>query len=229
MMPTPPNRAASDRSRVKRIPDRGVYDVDTIHRILDEGIVCHVGLVVDNQPFVIPMAYVRIGDRICLHGSPASRTLKALASGAEVCITVTLLDGLVLARSAFHHSMNYRSAVLFGKGTEIVDKSEKVKVLHALSDHLIPGRWQEIRGPNENELKQTMVVAVPIDEVSAKVRTGGPRDDEEDMGLSMWAGVVPLQMIAMEPIADALLKPGIDVPSHARAYPGPSETWIKNK
>jgi len=202
------------RTTVRRLPERGFYDRATIHQILDEGLICHVGFVSEGQPTVIPMAYVRVDEWICLHGSKASRMLRALAAGVEVCITVTLLDGLVLARSAFHHSMNYRSAVVFGTGAAVEDPAKKSEVLRALSEHLVPGRWQEIRGPSELELKQTLVVAIPIREASAKIRTGPPKDDEEDYSLPIWAGVLPLRLTATVPVPDPRLQPGIALPKH---------------
>lgn len=218
MMEGKPQR---DRSQVKRLAKRAVYDRAAINAILDEGLICHVGFVDDGQPFVIPTIHVRIGDTIYLHGSVASRMLQALASGAEACITVTLVDGLVLARSAFHHSMNYRSVVVFGRGTAVVGEQQKMEVLRCLSEHLIRGRWQEARSPNEKELKQTLVVAIDIDEASAKVRTGPPLDDEEDYAWNAWAGVLPLNLAAATPIADPRLSSDIAVPEYIREYAGP--------
>src|SRR5487761_1091597 len=184
------DNASTNRSQVRRLPQRGVYDRAAIDAILDEALICHVGFVIDGQPFVVPTIHVRIGDCVYLHGSPASRMLQTLSQGAEACITVTLVDGLVLARSAFHHSMNYRSVVLFGKGSAVEDESRKIEVLRCLAEHLIRGRWQEAREPNAKELKQTLVVRIAIEESSAKVRTGPPLDDEEDYELSVWAGVL---------------------------------------
>ena len=213
----------TDRTSVRRLPARGSYDRALIHSILDEAPVCHVGFVVDGRPFVIPTLHVRVGDRLYMHGSPGSRMLKAMAGGVEVCVTVTLVDGLVLARSAFHHSMNYRSAVVFGVAQAVDDPEEKTRVLHALSEHLVPGRWRDVRGPAPVELKATSVLSLPIDEASAKVRTGPPLDDEEDYALTAWAGVVPLSMKAGEPVPCPRLAPGIEVPSYARSYPGPGD------
>jgi nitroimidazol reductase NimA-like FMN-containing flavoprotein (pyridoxamine 5'-phosphate oxidase superfamily) len=213
----------TDRTTVRRLPARGSYDRALIHSILDEAPVCHVGFVVDGRPFVIPTLHVRVGDRLYMHGSPGSRMLKAMAAGIEVCITVTLVDGLVLARSAFHHSMNYRSVVVFGVAQAVDDSEEKTRVLHALSEHLVPGRWRDIRGPAPGELKATSVLSLPIDEASAKVRTGPPLDDEEDYALPAWAGVVPLSLKAGEPVPCPRLAPGIDLPSYARSYPGPGD------
>jgi uncharacterized protein len=182
----------TDRTTLRRLPNRGVYDRASIHSILDEGLICHVGFVVDGQPYVIPTIHVRVGEQLFFHGSPASRMLRALEQGVEACVTVTLLDGLVLARSAFHHSMNYRSAVVFGTAMPVESSEEKLRVLRALSDHLIKGRWQEVRTPSPSELKGTLVLSLPIDEASAKVRAGPPVDDEDDYGLPVWAGVLPL-------------------------------------
>jgi len=211
----------SQRATVKRLPKRGVYDRKTINRILDEGLICHVGFSANRQAFVLPTIHVRIGDRVFVHGSPASRLLQALANGAEACLTVTLVDGLVLARSAFHHSMNYRSVVLFGTATVIEDEAEKLAVLEALTEHLIPGRWADVRGPTEQELRQTLVLAIPIQEASAKVRTGPPIDDEPDYDLSIWAGVIPLRLSAADAVADPKLKSGIEPPAYAMNYAGP--------
>ena len=211
----------SDRTTVKRLPKRAAYDRATIHAILDEGLVCHVSFAVNGQPNVIPTIYVRIGASIYLHGSRASRMLQVVQRGEEVCIAVTLVDGLVLARSAFHHSINYRSVVLFGKGGEVREPARKAEVLRALSEHVIPGRWAEVREPSPDELRRTLVVAVPIDEASAKVRTGPPLDDEPDYELPVWAGVLPLRLTAAAPIADPRLAPGIEPPAYALEYKGP--------
>jgi nitroimidazol reductase NimA-like FMN-containing flavoprotein (pyridoxamine 5'-phosphate oxidase superfamily) len=215
------DKPASQRSTVKRLPKRAVYDRDAIHRILDEGLICHVSFVVEGQPFVIPTIYVRIGEGLYLHGSPASRMLRFIAAGGKVCITVTLVDGLVLARSAFHHSMNYRSVVLFGTGGLVEDPARKDAVLRGLSEHLITGRWQDVRWPTQEELRRTLVVSVAIEEASAKVRTGGPIDDEEDYALPIWAGVVPLRLTAGVPIDDDRVLPGVAVPGYAAGYAGP--------
>ena len=211
----------TDRTTLRRLPNRGVYDRASIHSILDEGLICHVGFVVDGQPYVIPTIHVRVGEQLFFHGSPASRMLRALEQGVEVCVTVTLLDGLVLARSAFHHSMNYRSAVVFGTAMPVESSEEKLRVLRALSDHLIKGRWQEVRSPSPSELKGTLVLSLPIDEASAKVRAGPPVDDEDDYGLPVWAGVLPLKIVATEPVADTRLPQDIAPPSYITRYPGP--------
>jgi nitroimidazol reductase NimA-like FMN-containing flavoprotein (pyridoxamine 5'-phosphate oxidase superfamily) len=212
----------SGRSTVKRLPNRGVYDRTMIDEILDEGLICHVGFSANGQTFVLPTIHVRIGDHVFLHGTPASRLLQALANGAEACLTVTLIDGLVLARSAFHHSMNYRSVVLYGTASVVEDEAQKLAVLQALTDHLIPGRWADVRGPTQQELRQTLVVAIPIQEASAKVRTGPPIDDEPDRDLSIWAGVIPLRLSAADAVADPRLKPGIEPPAYAMNYAGPT-------
>jgi len=200
------------KTKLRRLPKRGSYDRELIHQILDEAFICHVGFVVDSQPYVIPTGYGRVGDTLYIHGSAASRMLRNLARGIDVCVTVTLIDGLVLARSAFHHSMNYRSVVVLGKATVVEDEPEKIIALEALANHIIPYRWAEVRAPNEQELKATLVLALPLVEVSAKVRTGPPIDDEEDYTLLVWAGVIPIRLMAGEPIADDRLKDGIPIP-----------------
>ena len=197
------------RTQVKRLAKRGVYDKSQVHTILDEGFLCHVGFAVDGQPYVIPTGYARIGENIYIHGSAASRMLRTLDEGVDVCLTVTLVDGFVLARSAFHHSMNYRSVVVLGKARVVTDPEEKLLALRSFTNHIVPGRWDEVRQPTEPELKSTSVLALPLSEVSAKVRTGGPIDDEEDYALPVWAGVVPIRTSAGEPVADARALPGI--------------------
>jgi nitroimidazol reductase NimA-like FMN-containing flavoprotein (pyridoxamine 5'-phosphate oxidase superfamily) len=206
------------RTRVVREPHRGAYDRETAYRILDEGFICHVGFVSDGQPFVIPTGYGRVGDNLYIHGSAASRMLRNLDKGTAVCVTVTLLDGLVLARSIFNHSMNYRSVVVLGTAVVVDDPEEKLEALRLLSEHIIPGRRAESRQPNEKELKATMVLRLPITEFSSKVRQGPAIDDEEDMNFPTWAGVLPLQIVAGEPIADAQLDPKIAVPAYVRGY-----------
>ena len=210
-MPTP-------RTRVVREPHRGVYDRETVYRILDEGFLCHVGFVLDGQPFVIPTSYGRQDANLYIHGSAASRMLRQMKEGVAVCITVTLLDGLVLARSVFNHSMNYRSVVVLGKGTLVDDPEEKLSALRVLSEHILPGRWDDSRQPNERELKQTSVLRVPIEEFSAKIRTGPPMDDEEDLSFPTWAGVLPLEMKAGAPIPDAQLDPARVAPTYVSNY-----------
>jgi nitroimidazol reductase NimA-like FMN-containing flavoprotein (pyridoxamine 5'-phosphate oxidase superfamily) len=211
----------TERTTVKRLPARGAYDKAVVHQILDLGLVCHLGFVVDGQPFVIPTLYVRIGTTIYVHGSPASRMLQALEKGARACVTVTLIDGLVLARSAFHHSMNYRSVVVFGPASLVDDADEKVRILHGMTDHLIPGRWPDIRHPSPQEVKRTLVLAIPIEEASAKLRVGPPLDDEEDYQLEVWAGVVPLTLSAGVPIPDPRLPASTPAPAYAAGYSGP--------
>jgi len=206
------------RTKVKRLPARGHYDHETINAILDEGFICHVGFVVDDQPYVIPTGYARIDDQVYIHGSAASRMLRSLSKGIEVCVTVTLIDGLVLARSAFHHSINYRSVVILGKATLVEDSEEKDKVLQALTEHIVPGRWADVRWPTELELKATTVLRLPIEEASAKIRTGDPKDDEEDYAMDVWAGVLPLSLQTGEPVADHRLDSKIPVPKHVSEY-----------
>lgn len=184
-----------ERIRVKRMPKRGRYDRPTIEAILDEALICHLGFEIDGQPYVIPTLHARVGDRLYLHGSSASRMLRRAAEGARMCATVTLFDGLVLARSVFNHSVNYRSVVVFGTAT-LVEGDEKVHALHALAEQLAPGRWEEARQPTAKELKATSILALPLDEASAKVRTGAEEDDEEDLDLPVWAGVVPVHLAA---------------------------------
>ena len=202
------------RTTVKRLARRGVYDRDVVYSILDEGLICHAGFVVEGSPVVIPTIHWRQGDTLYFHGSAASRMLRSLRDGVEACVTVTLLDGLVVARSAFHHSMNYRSAVVFGTAREVVDREEKLVALDALVEHVLRGRSSESRKANEKELRQTMVLALPIEEASAKVRTGGPVDDEEDYALPLWAGVVPITIAYGEPIADERVS--VEVPPSVR-------------
>jgi nitroimidazol reductase NimA-like FMN-containing flavoprotein (pyridoxamine 5'-phosphate oxidase superfamily) len=208
----------TDRTKLKRLPKRGHFDRETVYSILDEGFICHIGFVLDGQPFVIPTGYARAGDELYIHGSQASRMLRNLAGGVDACLTVTLLDGLVLARSAFHHSMNYRSVLVFGRATIVDEPSEKMAALLALSEHIIRGRWADVREPSDSEMKQTTVLCLPLAEASAKIRTGPPFDDEEDYALPIWAGVVPLKLVAGEPIKDPLLPAEIPVPEYAANY-----------
>jgi len=210
--------APSPRTRLVREPDRAVYDRAAAYKIMDEGFICHVGFVVDGQPFVIPTGYGRVGDSLYMHGSAGSRMLRRVDEGIAVCVTITLLDGLVLARSIFNHSMNYRSVVILGTAVAVTDAKEKLEALRLLSEHILPGRWAESRQPNEKELKATLVMRLPIEEFSAKVRQGPPIDDEDDYAFPAWAGVVPLTMETGEPIDDARLVPGITVPEYARGY-----------
>ncbi len=199
----------TDRTEVRRLPKRAVYDKAQVHAILDEGFLCHVGFVADGQPYVIPTLYGRVGERLYLHGSAASRMQRALGEGARVCVTVTLVDGFVLARSAFHHSMNYRSVVVLGEAQAVTDPAEKREALRHFTNHIVPERWEEVREPSEQELRATSVLALDLREVSAKVRTGPPLDDEEDYALPVWAGVVPVRMEMGAPVADPRLLPNI--------------------
>ena len=205
----------TDRTRVRRLAERGKYETETIHAILDEALICHVGFVVDGRPVVIPTIHWREGNTLYFHGSAASRMLRSLKNGVDACVTVTLLDGLVLARSAFHHSMNYRSVVVFGTARE-VGEDEKIVALESLVEHVVRGRSKEVRAPNLKELRQTLVLALPIDEASAKIRTGGPVDDEEDYALPVWAGVLPLTLKPGEAVADAGVS--AEVPEYVRNY-----------
>lgn len=201
---------STSRTRIKRLPKRAVYDREQIHAILDEGFLCHVGFVVEEQPYVLPTLYVRVGERLYFHGSAASRMLRGLVGGLQVCVNVTLVDGFVVARSAFHHSINYRSVVVFGESRLVTDRSEKIDVLRHFTNHIVPDRWNEVRPPNAQELKATSVLELELDEVSAKVRSGPPLDEEEDYALPIWAGVVPLRTTAGEPIADSRNLPALE-------------------
>lgn len=209
------------RTTVRREPHRGVYDRETIYAILDAGFVCHMGFVHEGHPFVIPTNYWRMADNLYVHGSSASRMLRTLGSGLEVCVTVTHVDGLVLARSAFNHSVNYRSVVVLGEGSLLETDEEKIAVLHAFTEILTPGRWNEIRGPNQRELKATSILKVPLSEASAKVRQGPPEDDADDYALNCWAGVIPFSTVARAPVSDSKLGEGIAVPGYAVEYRGP--------
>jgi uncharacterized protein len=206
------------RTELRRIPDRGSRERETINQILDAGFLAHVGFCVAGQPFVIPTLYGRDGEKLYLHGSAASRILRELETGIPACVTVTLVDGLVLARSAFDHSMNYRSVVAFGKARKIADAEQRIRSLRVISEHLIAGRWKEIREPSEKELKATTVLEFLIEEASSKVRSGPPLDDENDYGLPVWAGVLPLEIRTRPPIPDAKLIEGVGVPDYVRSY-----------
>jgi hypothetical protein len=201
------------RNRVKRLAERGHYESAEIYPIVDEALICHVGFVIDDQPFVIPTLHARDGDRILLHGSQASRMLRHLEAGGMVCITVTIVDGLVLARSVFHHSVNYRSAVLYGRG-ERIPEGEQYAALELFMERCLPGRWAEARLPTSVEMKQTTVVAVPIESASAKVRSGPPKDNVEDMDWPIWAGVLPLSLQSGTPIPDAQALPAMELPDY---------------
>ena len=206
------------RTKLGRLPERGRHDRETINAILDEGFVCHVGFVSNGQPFVIPTGYGRKDDHIYFHGSAASRMLRNLSGGIPVCVTVTLVDALVLARSIFHHSMNYRSVMVLGTATLIGNREEKWGALRVISDNLIRGRWDEVRQPSEQELKATAVMKLAITEASAKVRTGPPKDEKEDYDLPIWAGILPLETRPREPIMDPAMKMRADVPASVRRY-----------
>jgi len=216
--------APSARTRVVREPHRGVYDREAAYRILDEGFICHVGFVLDGQPFVIPTSYGRREDTLYIHGSAASRMLRNASAGIPICVTVTLLDGLVLARSVFNHSMNYRSVVVLGTATAVEDREEKLTALNAISEHILPGRWNDARQPTDNELKATMVIRLSINEFSAKVRTGPPIDDEEDYNFKVWAGVLPLNFVPGDPISDSRLLERIEVPEYVTHYSRPKRS-----
>jgi uncharacterized protein len=198
----------SPRTTLKRLPQRGRFDRETVNAILDEALVCHVGFVADGQPFVIPTIHGRSEDRLYVHGSAASRMLKTLKGGVPVCVTATLVDGLVMARSAFHHSMNYRSVVVLGRAEAVEDAQEKWGALHTIVEHVTPGRWVEVRPPTDKEMAATLVLRLPIEEASAKVRTGPPVDDEEDYALEVWAGILPLRLVPGTPLPDPRVPEG---------------------
>lgn len=208
----------TDKTTISRLAKRGAYDRETVYAILDEALVCHVSYVSNGQPFIIPTGYGRSGDKLYLHGSVGSHFFRELANGVDVCIAVTLLDGLVLARSTFHHSVNYRSVVIFGKTELVTDETERWNALECFTEHVIPGRWAEARVPNASEMKKTMVIAIPLEEASAKVRTGGVGDDPEDMDLNVWAGVLPLTLTPGLPLPDAQLKAGVELPDYIKNY-----------
>jgi nitroimidazol reductase NimA-like FMN-containing flavoprotein (pyridoxamine 5'-phosphate oxidase superfamily) len=208
----------SPRTTVKRLAKRADYDRKTINAILDEALICHVGFVVDGAPVVIPTIHTRVGDTLYFHGSAASRMLRSLRDGVDACVTVTILDGLVLARSAFHHSMNYRSVVVLGKGREVVDRDEKLRVLDALVEHVCAGRSRDVRAPNESELRQTLVLGIPLIEASAKIRTGPAVDDDEDYALPIWAGVIPMSLTPSAPLDDERIVEGVAAPEYATHY-----------
>ena len=218
-MPRAPHPAPSPRTRVRRLPKRGVYDREQVEAVLDAGLVAHLGFEHDGQPYVIPTLHARVGDQVYVHGSAASRTLRELAAGIPACLTVTLVDGIVLARSVFEHSMNYRSVVVLGTAVAVTEPEEKLTALEAFTEKLVPGRWAEARSPNRTELKATSVLRLPLDEASAKVRTGGPDDaDTPDAELDVWAGHLPLVVRALDPVPDPALRPGIPVPDALRDY-----------
>jgi nitroimidazol reductase NimA-like FMN-containing flavoprotein (pyridoxamine 5'-phosphate oxidase superfamily) len=211
----PENFAVTERTRIVREPLRAVYDREAIYAILDEGFVCHVGFTADGQTFVIPTMFVRVGDAIYFHGSAASRMLRGVSEGLKVCITVTLADGIVLARSVFNHTMNYRSVVALGNATQVDEPAEKLDALRVFTEKILPGRWSDARRPNEKELKATSILRLPLTEVSAKVRTGGVEDDAEDYALRVWAGVVPLRVVADAPVRDRRCDATLPTPDYA--------------
>jgi nitroimidazol reductase NimA-like FMN-containing flavoprotein (pyridoxamine 5'-phosphate oxidase superfamily) len=222
MSSSPSTKPASDRVRLRRKRERGSHERAAIDAILDEALIAHLGIVDEHgQPFVIPTLHARHGDVVYLHGSTASRTLRALRAGAHACLTVSLLDGLVLARAAMHHSANYRSVMLLGQPAAVESLDEKLTALQAIVEHIVPGRWAEARAPTENELTATSVLALPIEEASAKIRTGPPMDDEQDYGLAVWAGVIPIVSEALDPEPDLRLAPGTPAPASATAYRRP--------
>ncbi len=215
------SRAPSARTKVQRHPERSTYDRKAVRSILDEGLICHLGFVVDGTPFVMPTMYARLGDHVYIHGSPASRMLRTAAGALDVCLTVTLLDGLVLARSVFSHSMNYRSVVVVGRAREVTDREEKMRASEALVEHVCRGRWADARHPNRKELDTTVILELSLDEASAKVREGGPRDSEADRDLPVWAGHVPLIVRPLPPVPDEPLGPGLPAPGYAARYTRP--------
>lgn len=208
----------TSKTRLKRLPQRGSFDRKVVYDILDEAFICHVGFVAEGAPIVIPTAYGRVENTLYIHGSAASRMQRALAQEIPVCVTVTLLDALVLARSAFHHSVNYRSVVVFGAARVVEDPAEKMRALEAFTEHVIRGRWVEVREPNEQELKATTVLAIALEEVSAKVRTGPPKDDEEDMHIPVWTGEVPVRMTTGTPVPDPTMTQNFDIPAYVLQY-----------
>ncbi|MBV9073254.1 MAG: pyridoxamine 5'-phosphate oxidase family protein [Acidobacteria bacterium] len=221
MVPTPTNGSLKTaRTTVRRLPERGRYERDEIYNVLDAGFICHVGFCADGQPYVVPTSYWRKGDTVYFHGSSASRMLRNLSAEIPMCLTATHVDGLVLARSGFHHSVNYRSVMILGNAALVADNDEKYNALKDFVDYVLPGRWPEIRWPNEQEMKATSVLRLPISEASVKVRTGDPKDDPEDLDMDVWAGVVPLHTVAGQPVPSKDLKHGVPLPDYAKAYKG---------
>jgi uncharacterized protein len=216
----PDNVAMSDRTRIVREPMRAEYDRNAIYKILDEGFVCHVGFSADGQTFVIPTMYARVGDAIYFHGSAASRMLRGVSAGLNVCVTVTLADGIVLARSVFNHSMNYRSVVALGNALIVDEPGDKLQALRAFTEKILPGRWNDARQPNEKELKATSILCLPLTEVSAKVRTGGVEDDADDYALAVWAGIIPLRLVADSPVRDEKCDATLATPAYAVHFRG---------
>jgi nitroimidazol reductase NimA-like FMN-containing flavoprotein (pyridoxamine 5'-phosphate oxidase superfamily) len=213
-MIVPETSIPTDRTRLVREPHRGAYDRETIDKILDEGVVCHIGFTIEGQPYVIPTMFARVGDALYFHGSAASRMLRGAGAGIAVCITVTLVDGLVLARSVFNHSMNYRSVVVLGKATLVDAPAEKIESLRAFTEKILPGRWNDARQPSEKELKATSILRLPITEASAKIRSGPVEDDAEDYALQVWAGIIPMKLTAAAPIRDARCDAAIRLPQY---------------
>ena len=213
----------TQRTTLHRRPNRASYDRVVVEEILDEAFFCHVGFVVDGQPYVIPTIHARVGDCVYIHGAAASRMLRSIQEGIQVCVTVTILDGLILARSAFHHSMNYRSVVILGTATEVLDRTEKNEALKAIVEHVVPKRWDDVRWPSEQELKATRVLRLPLEEVSAKIRTGPPLDDEEDSQVPCWAGELPLRLVPQSPVPDPRLNPEIVLPAYVQEYQRPRQ------
>ena len=211
-------KPASRRTKVKRYPERGAYDRATIDAILDEALVCHLGFVHDGHPSVTPTLFARVGDEVYVHGSAASRTLRSLREGVDACLTVTLVDGIVLARSIFHHSVNYRSVVVLGRAIEVQDTPEKLRALEAFADRIVPGRWADVRPPTPLELRATVILRLPLDEASAKVRTGPPLDDDADYELPIWAGVLPLELAPKPAVPDARLTGDLQTPEYVLRY-----------
>lgn len=221
--------AADPRLLVRRLPERGVYDREEIAAVLDAAPICHIGFEVDGQPYVIPTIHARLGDRVVFHGSAASRMLRTLDRGVPMCLTATLVDGLVLARSLFEHSMNYRSAVVLGIAREVVDPEEKLAGLRAVTEHVLAGRWDQARRPDDQELRATSLLALPLDAASAKIRTGPPKDKPEDLDLEVWAGVVPLSLVPGEPVPDPSLPPSVPVPPNVAGYRGPGAGEVSKR
>jgi nitroimidazol reductase NimA-like FMN-containing flavoprotein (pyridoxamine 5'-phosphate oxidase superfamily) len=217
-----PAQQGTDRTRVRRLPDRGRYDRATIDRILDEALICHLGFVDHGQPFVIPTIHARAGDHVYVHGSTGSRALRTVADGAPMCLTATIVDSLIFARSPFNHSMNYRSVIVLGTAREVVDPDEKMAAMRAVVDHVAPGRWNEIREPTAKEFAATAIISLPLDEASAKVRTGPPHDDEEDLELAIWAGEVPLRLVTLPARPDPLLREGFEPTPAVAGWDRPS-------
>lgn len=219
----------TQRTTLQRRPTRGSYDRPTVEAILDEGLYCHVGFIVDTQPYVMPTIHARLADRLYIHGSSASRMLRSLKKGVPMCVTVTILDGLVLARSAFHHSMNYRSVVVLGTAQEVANLAEKNEALQAIVEHVTPQRWNDVRWPTDQELKATSVLRLPLEEVSAKIRSGPPIDDEEDYHLSCWAGEIPLSLAPQTPVPDPRLAPETPLPTNVWKYQRPCRETKKEQ